>query len=423
MPAMSFDTFSLQRALANPPAAKGAAVAQVDYSDKSTRGFMLRVSSTGAASWQFLMRLRTDTNKKLRRFTIGKAGPGGMSLEDARAEARRLRAIIKAKEDPKEISDAAEQRRQKQEAMTVERVVEQYIERKLAKLRSRNESERMIRLDILPRWRLIPVHEIKRSHFVEMRDQIGARGPVIANRTVALAAAILHWWAGRSPDEAYREPVLPDDFWFPEKGRERTLSDDELRKLWSLWEQEPLLGPLCQLILLTAQRPGNTQEMQWREIDEANALWIIPAGKFKTDTEQVVPLSAAAMAIVKRQKRHTRGDFVLSTTGVHPYTGYPHRKVPLDKRAGIAAYTLHDLRRTARSLMSRPLDEEGDGILPDIAERVLGHAVGGVRGIYDRHTYSKEKRRAVNHLAAAVAKILAPTLALPAPSEYPLSSV
>jgi integrase len=66
-------------------------------------------------------------------------------------------------------------------------------------------------------------------------------------------------------------------------------------------------------------------------------------------------------------------------------------------------WTAHDLRRTARSLMSRA------GVRPDIAERVLGHAMGGVEGIYDRHSYVMEKAQALTALAGLLANILRPS--------------
>jgi integrase len=65
-------------------------------------------------------------------------------------------------------------------------------------------------------------------------------------------------------------------------------------------------------------------------------------------------------------------------------------------------WTLHDLRRTARSLMSRA------GISSDHAERALGHVIDGVRSVYDRHKYLAEKQRAFEALAALVEQILNP---------------
>ena len=65
-------------------------------------------------------------------------------------------------------------------------------------------------------------------------------------------------------------------------------------------------------------------------------------------------------------------------------------------------WTVHDLRRTARSLMSRA------GVRPDIAERVLGHTIKGVEGIYDRHSYGTEKAHALTALAGLIENILRP---------------
>jgi integrase len=65
-------------------------------------------------------------------------------------------------------------------------------------------------------------------------------------------------------------------------------------------------------------------------------------------------------------------------------------------------WTLHDLRRTAKTLMARA------GVRPDISERVLGHAIGGVETVYDRHSYENEKREALEKLAAMVERILNP---------------
>jgi integrase len=58
------------------------------------------------------------------------------------------------------------------------------------------------------------------------------------------------------------------------------------------------------------------------------------------------------------------------------------------------------LRRTARSLLSRA------GVNPDVAERCLGHAIPGVRGIYDRHRYIDEMRHAFEALAAEIERIV-----------------
>jgi integrase len=71
-----------------------------------------------------------------------------------------------------------------------------------------------------------------------------------------------------------------------------------------------------------------------------------------------------------------------------PFGGFSKAKREFDRACGITGWTLHDLRRTARSLMSRA------GVSADHAERCLGHKIGGVRATYDRHEFYDEKQQA-----------------------------
>jgi integrase len=84
------------------------------------------------------------------------------------------------------------------------------------------------------------------------------------------------------------------------------------------------------------------------------------------------------------------------------FNGFSEGKKVFDAKVKIPHWTVHDLRRTARSLMSRA------GVRPDIAERALGHAIKGVEGTYDRHSYRDEKADALKRLADLVEKILYP---------------
>ena len=86
--------------------------------------------------------------------------------------------------------------------------------------------------------------------------------------------------------------------------------------------------------------------------------------------------------------------------GGRQISGWSKYKARLDKVSGVKDWVLHDLRRTARSLMSRA------GVQSDIAERVLGHAQQGVKGVYDRHDYADEKAHALRKLAGLIELIL-----------------
>jgi integrase len=106
--------------------------------------------------------------------------------------------------------------------------------------------------------------------------------------------------------------------------------------------------------------------------------------------------------------------FVFSTTsGAKPFSGFSKSKTALDKaivelreregRPPMEGWTLHDLRRTARTLLARA------GVRDDIAERCLGHVIKGVEKVYNRYAYLDEKRAAFEALAALLSRILNPT--------------
>ena len=93
------------------------------------------------------------------------------------------------------------------------------------------------------------------------------------------------------------------------------------------------------------------------------------------------------------------GDYVFSADGASELGNWDARKARLDAVCGVRGWVIHDLRRAARTLLSRA------GVSSDIAERCLGHAMVGVRGTYDRYAYEPEKRHAFEALATLVERI------------------
>jgi integrase len=116
----------------------------------------------------------------------------------------------------------------------------------------------------------------------------------------------------------------------------------------------------------------------------------------------VLPLSAAAAKVLAKLPEFESTDLVFTTDGKAPISGFSKFKKAFDTACGVTGWTLHDCRRSARSLMSRA------GVPNDHAERCLGHAIGGVRSVYDRHAYRDEKARAFEALAAQIERIVRP---------------
>jgi integrase len=179
------------------------------------------------------------------------------------------------------------------------------------------------------------------------------------------------------------------------KARDRILSDDELRSVWSGANRAGVFGRYLQFLLLTATRRNEAARMTRAEL--AGDLWSIPASRMKAGAEHVVPLSAAALDVLPKA-----GELIFTVDDVSPIGGFSRLKRDFDLAVPLPPWTLHDLRRTVRSLMSRA------GVSADVAERCLAHAIGGVRGVYDRHAYLEEKRQAFDALAALVQRIVDP---------------
>ena len=160
-------------------------------------------------------------------------------------------------------------------------------------------------------------------------------------------------------------------------------------------------GAFIRIALLTGQRREKVASMKYADIVDGE--WSISsASKREKSTAKTLVLPKAALEIIDAQPRFASNPYVFPGSGNGYMTGMSRRKEIFDRRAGVSGWTIHDLRRTARSLMSRA------SVRPDISERVLGHAMTGVEGIYDRHSYRDEKAYALRALAALVESIANP---------------
>jgi len=155
-------------------------------------------------------------------------------------------------------------------------------------------------------------------------------------------------------------------------------------------------GPLVQILMLTGQRVGEVAGMRWIDVDLKSGIWTQATAK---GDPQVLPLPDAAVNLIEAQPRV--GEYVFATRGDRPVSGFSKAKARLDELCGVQGWRLHDLRRTVRTNLPRV------GVDPDTAERVLGHRLRGVRGVYDRWSYADEKGAALRKWAALLASIVA----------------
>src|SRR5262249_37095253 len=142
--------------------------------------------------------------------------------------------------------------------------------------------------------------------------------------------------------------------------------------------------------------------MRWQDISP-DGTWTIPVEAREKGTAGELALPPAALDIIRAQPHLGENPYVLAGRGNGHINGYSKAKRQFDaKLPDMAQWQMHDLRRTARSLLSRA------GVSSEHAERVMGHAIGGVEGVYDRHSYRDEKADALARLAALIDGIVNP---------------
>ena len=273
-----------------------------------------------------------------------------------------------------------------------------YVE--VEKLRSQAEIVRCLDKYAFPQWGTRRFLEIGRADVAKLRDHIRERhGTRQANMVLAVISKLMNWYAANRSD-TYASPIVRG-MTYKTTARERVLSDDELRAVWHAGEGT--FGDIVKLLLLTAQRVGKVGTMQWSEVKDG--VWSMPREPREKSNPGTLKLPHAAIDIIEARDQVAGNPFVFAGR-VHgqAFNSYSQGKAELDAKlpADMPGWTLHDLRRTARSLMSRA------GITSHIAERVLGHTIKGVEGTYDRHAYDDEKAHALKALAALVERIVNP---------------
>ena len=372
------------------------------------RGFGVRVTASGAKSFIINYRIKRDEY----RYTIG-SYPDWSALRAVR-EARNLRQRIDRGENP------LEDRKRLPTTKTVNGLLDEFVQRyveKEAKLRTAFPIKRAFDQLVKPTIGKIGIYELRRSDVAQMLDDVAdERGLVMADKTLAWLRKAFNWYAGK--DDKFNSPIVKGMTRTKptERARTRVLSDEELRLVWPLLSDAGTFGALLKTLLLTAQRRDEVANMSWTEI-AADGIWTIPAERYKTKRSNHVPLSTAARRVIEAQPHMDGCDYVFPSRTNTPFSGFGKSKAAFDKalqqalqkhmRAGETAeplpnWTLHDLRRTAKTLMARA------GVRPDISERVLGHVIAGVEGTYDRHSYADEKRDALEKLATIIERILYP---------------
>ncbi|ENC6709565.1 integrase arm-type DNA-binding domain-containing protein [Vibrio harveyi] len=369
---------------------------QIVLSDRD--GLYARISKVGGIS--FFIRYRYGGKQD--QLTIGKYPE--VSLKEAREKSLHYRSILLSGKNPKiqkklEFSSA-------ENAMTFKGLIELWYEKE-AKQRKKKHAWilRTIERHMYPLFENAPIEDITTHHFYDALDGVSKSAPsqvqnIISNVRQAFSMAVRRKLISENPLVGISSNR---DFNVERKEGERTLDDDELRRLmaYTFESRYTRKGLIVFLALFFGFRMGEIGKAEIKHFDFFNMLWTVPPENHKTGKrtkkpiirvidKSIVPmiemlagLSADGIHLLTSQKTGTKlkDDF---------WTHFPkHINTWLEKNGleRIENWSMHDLRRTQRTNMSRLAE-------PHVCEILLGHKLPGVWQTYDKDLYIDEQREA-----------------------------
>ncbi len=351
------------------------------------------VSPSGTKSWRLLYRVTGDTSARRRSLGLGRYPTVG--LAEARQRSNEALRLASEGTDPKH---EREEKARKHD-LTVSQAVDEY----LAWCRMNNvaataqDKQSVFKNHVLRKLGSSPLVSITRKDIANILDKLGDR-PARRRTAYSYLRHFFQWAAERefidvNPCLVIRTPKTV-------AARERVLTDDEIR---SLWTGTSVLCAMARLQLMTAQRIGSIGRLRWQDLDLKGMIWNIPAHDMKSAKSHAVPLSDRAVLLLSGWPQ-LPGPYVfgVGSDGAKGFNGRSKGMMHM-RKSGIAGdWRLHDLRRTAVTLAQRG----GAGI--DEITALTQHKVAGVIGIYARHGYEQEKRSVVDIVGRQITNILGP---------------
>jgi integrase len=371
-------------------------------------GLYLRKQTRDGASWT----LRYHFAGKEHWITLGNYPD--MSLAQARIEARQARVLLDKQQNPLHVRRAAlAEERQKGSFKAL--CEDWYCADVQARgLKHPAVPRRYLDKYLLPKLGRFPASDVTPSDVARLLDDVKVRAPTAANDLLRFIRRIFAFGVRRrlvpSNPAADFSPRL--DAGGTERPRRRALNSDELVQLFEKIRATPNFGDnnllAIKLLLALCVRKGELLGARWSEFDldggtHAGAIWHLPGSRTKTGESLDIPLAPVVVEWLNALRTLAAGsDYIFPKRRRDPRERVPHvgidtLNVALQRvKHGLAHFTLHDLRRTARTHLAAL------GVRREVAERCLGHKLRGVEGTYDRHDYFKERRVALEQWSTLI---------------------
>ena len=363
-------------------------------------GLYLRIANNNIGYWV----IRYTINKKRREVTAGKYPE--LSLADAKLEAARIKVDVGNGIDP----IAEKKRNETPQFNTVDDLAEDWLKECDKRLKHPNIPRRVYTKDIAPTIGELGIDQVTPRDIRAIINKIAeSNRPTIANDCLMYCKQLFRHaikldLRTSNPAEAF----TVSDAGGVEKSRSRALSIDELslvfkclRENHNQFTRENYLA--VALLLCLGVRKGELVAAKWQEFDFDVALWNIPQERSKTGRGISVPLAPVIIEWLKElQIRAYGSEFVFPNRRASKRFGHISpdtinaaiQKLFREEKMPVEHFTVHDLRRTCRSLLAEA------GVAGHVAERCLNHKLKGVEGIYDRYDYLDERREALQNLAS-----------------------
>lgn len=403
---------------------KPPASGRVELWDDLLPGFGVRISNKGRRTFFLMYRSpieRTEEGEGVRkRLALGKFPV--VDLAKARDLAREKLALIDRGVDPGLDQEDAP----KAASLRVAAVVADFILKHhrgidkagdplaVPKRRSWRETQRIFDRYVLPVWSDRDITAIKKQDVARLLAVVAQNnGPIMANRTLSAVRKLFNWALVQPHlmNVLDVSPIVPGMAPSQEREKDRFLSADEIRLFWAVAETIGYpFGTAALLMLLSGQRQGEVGRMKWSDLDLERRVWTLPRASTKADRRHEVMLSDLILEIIGQIPRGA-GEWVFSTTGRTPISGWSKAKSILDRR--IAAlqgeedrafeqpWSYHDLRRTFATVLEDELDTD-----KHVIGAILNHAETGATGIYTKGALRRRKLAAMQAFARYILTVL-----------------
>lgn len=369
-------------------------------------GLYLQISASGAKSWVFRFR----DGARLKEMGLGSTHT--LTLAEARDVALACRKQRLAGLDPivtRAVARAAA-RLEAAKAITFQECAEAYIESHKAGWQNAKHAAQWgstLKTYAYPALGKLAVAAVDTGLILKALEPIWNTKAETASRLRQRIEAVLDWARVRG----YREGENPArwkghlDHSLPSRSKVKkvehhaALPYTEIDNFMALLRQrEGFAARALEFAILTAGRTGEVLNAQWSEIDLEGRLWIVPADRMKAGREHRVPLSDAAVSILRAMAEVKTSSYVFpGGTKFKPLSSMA--LLMTLRRMDMGDLTAHGFRSTFRDWAA-----ERTTFPREIAEAALAHVIGGVEGAYQRGDYLDKRRKLMDAWTAYTAQ-------------------